>query len=130
MQRLISLAVFGVLAVSCSKASDTPISCMRNGLDRMKDRLTGAQLASLCSRATDSSDPLDCFENAKAATDLNLSDYGALALCSAYSLDASNAKQAAEKAAAKSCPSVDVSDLDRRLRSIESKLEELGPKRR
>jgi len=123
------VAVCLVWGTGCKSRSDAPLDCMRKGLERFKGQLSHEQLTHLCSGTSDAEAPLDCFGKAKEVKELDMSNFGALELCSPYNLDASNAKTAAERAADKACPSVDVSEIERRLRSIESKLDEL-PKRR
>ena len=115
-----------VSLAGCGKSrSGAPIDCMSKGLERFTDKLTHAQLAHLCSHTDDATAPLDCFEKARATTELNMSVSGALELCSPYNLDASNAAKAAERAADKDCPAVDLSTLERRLRDLEDKLDAL-----
>ena len=121
MHRLLLLSI---ILLGCKSRSDAPVDCMRKGLERFNNRLTHAQLTHLCSATVDAEAPLDCFDKAKDAKELDVSDSGALQLCSPYNLDASNAAAAADRAANKSCPSVNVSDIERRLTNIEAKLDD------
>jgi hypothetical protein len=124
----LALVVAVALLAGCKSGAKAPIECRRKAADALAGKLDKDQMTQLCSGATDADQPIACFQEALDA-DLSLNAYGALLLCSRFNLDAHNAQTNARIAADKQCPSTDLSEIERRLRRIEDKIDELPKKR-